>query len=1488
MINWNAFEAKNNNCEQWAFENMSYFLFCAELECHIGLFRYKNQAGIETEPVEINGKSYGFQAKYYKTPISQNKNDIIGSIEIAKAKNTQLDIIFLFLNQELSEGKKNKKPQYQIEIEQAAQKVGMQVEWRVPSFIEYQLSQPKNNWIFDIFFGLNGLSPDFFNHQVEKEIANLGPRFDRKLNFDLPIAQLFDTISHNEMFYHRFIQVLDKWLTEKSYRKLKDNEHLAEIETELDSLKNQLIEWIKIFQYSLKDSISLTPFLNNLSTLSKAIQGKRDELYLQKETKNTSNNYDIEQSRLREIVDGIDDFLDEIDKLKINLNNNPTLIIQGEAGCGKSHLLGDIATQRKNHSLPTILLLGTTFNNTNTIEKNILNKLDITCSFNEFLTNLNRIGLQMNSRILILIDAINEGAGADLWRDQIAGFTNEISKYPAIGLVLTIRSTYFNDIIPNSFKSDNKISIITHEGFRGNEYQALKLFCQHYDLKLPNFPILNPEYSNPLFLHLICEAIKNTPDKSFPKGFNGINKTYNLYKKALDRKFEGKRHEYKHREIVTAAIEKFADALFQTEYGQLECKDVVVLFTNEFPNFPHLLADLIEECVFIKMRYEYSEIPKELILFSYQKLGDFFIAEDLLKPYKTAEEVKSAFKAEAKFHKITNEFQWAHRGVVEAFSVLLPEKYNLEIFELIEFFLEKETNKMRHKSIVHHTYNWFIDILTNSLKWRDVKSIDNEKITEWLNKNNKYLGHNDWLYTLTELSAIPNHPFNSDRLNRYLAQYTMPERDSFLQKYILWYNGHNDNDIAFPLQRLIDWAWSANISYNTDAETARLVAQTLSWVLSSTNIALRDQTTKALVNLLEQQPEVLITMLKTFEKIDDLYVLERLYAVAYGCILRTEKEESIMKIAQYVYDTIFKSSYPPVHILLRDYARNIVEYAIYKNPKLVINVNLIRPPYKTEMPVLPTKEDDVKKYELDYNNTDYKQRYGNEHNAIYGSLISGIADFGHYTVESAVNHFASFSFREDDNYKSFLKSLKKNTREMIEALYVCERSLKDFYKKTDYYKRIGVGYSDSQKKYLDLQKEAKSVISRMIHESLDSEQIDYFNNSIIPYFDRKLNIESFNAWSVRYWIVKRVFELGYNRDINGEFDSYVRDYNGYGRHENKIERIGKKYQWIAFYEILATLTDNYKLKDGWGTDSKFEFYKGTWQNYLRNIDPAYITKNKEEKEDNVIKIIKEWWEDEECIQWNYPDNEWVQTIEDLPLPERIIQKKDLQTNEWLRLQHYVTWREPKKIGKDKYEGRRKEVWYIIQAYLIKKSDKQKIINYLSNQNFWGRWLPENRDDYSSLFNREKFWSPAYLDTYKSEKRIWTKIRDTNYKVIVANESAKGLIENDKSGANQSYNIPCKFIFEGMNLQYAPIDGNLKNINNEIVVTNNNSTGVLIKKKDLISFLDENDLDIIWTVLGEKFSYIDSRSEESYFKVPCGVYYLEDLEINGEIKMYDRD
>jgi hypothetical protein len=66
-VNWNNFKAKFNGREQKSFEALCYLLFCSEFEQKQGLFRYKNQTGIETEPIERNGEIIAWQAKFWET-----------------------------------------------------------------------------------------------------------------------------------------------------------------------------------------------------------------------------------------------------------------------------------------------------------------------------------------------------------------------------------------------------------------------------------------------------------------------------------------------------------------------------------------------------------------------------------------------------------------------------------------------------------------------------------------------------------------------------------------------------------------------------------------------------------------------------------------------------------------------------------------------------------------------------------------------------------------------------------------------------------------------------------------------------------------------------------------------------------------------------------------------------------------------------------------------------------------------------------------------------------------------------------------------------------------------------------------------------------------------------------------------------------------------------------------------------------------------------
>ncbi|MDD4439888.1 MAG: ATP-binding protein, partial [Tissierellia bacterium] len=183
-MSWKIFGVKYDKRETWAFEQMSYLLFCAEFNNRVGLFRYKNQTGIETEPIEKDGKYYGFQSKFYTNSIAVNIDDIIDSIKKAKSKNKQLDELLLYINQELSESttKSKKKPQYQLDIEKAAKTAGISIQWRVPSNFELQLSLPENKYINDIFFSLDPNEGDLLD-EISKHNENILQAIQTEITF---------------------------------------------------------------------------------------------------------------------------------------------------------------------------------------------------------------------------------------------------------------------------------------------------------------------------------------------------------------------------------------------------------------------------------------------------------------------------------------------------------------------------------------------------------------------------------------------------------------------------------------------------------------------------------------------------------------------------------------------------------------------------------------------------------------------------------------------------------------------------------------------------------------------------------------------------------------------------------------------------------------------------------------------------------------------------------------------------------------------------------------------------------------------------------------------------------------------------------------------------------------------------------------------------------------------------------------------------------
>jgi len=149
--NWDIFKRKFSDNSHGVFEWFCYLLFCKEFKKDKGIFRYKNQSAIETDPIEEKNEVIGWQAKFYETSLSSHKKELIDTLEKAKRDYPNITKIIFYTNQEWGQDK-GKKPQGLEEIETIASKLNIKLEWRTASFFESPFVCIENEIIAKYFF----------------------------------------------------------------------------------------------------------------------------------------------------------------------------------------------------------------------------------------------------------------------------------------------------------------------------------------------------------------------------------------------------------------------------------------------------------------------------------------------------------------------------------------------------------------------------------------------------------------------------------------------------------------------------------------------------------------------------------------------------------------------------------------------------------------------------------------------------------------------------------------------------------------------------------------------------------------------------------------------------------------------------------------------------------------------------------------------------------------------------------------------------------------------------------------------------------------------------------------------------------------------------------------------------------------------------------------------------------------------------------------
>lgn len=173
---WDKFKAKFSENPQDNFEWFCNLLFCKEFNLPFGIFRYKNQSGIETDPIIKEDEVIGWQAKFYETTLSSHKKDLLATIKRTKRDYPDITKIILYSNQEWvqrldQKDKAKKPPKGLIEIEEKAKKLQIEIDWRTAGFFESHFVTIDNKIIAQHFFSLDQSIIDLVNEKKEHNDA---------------------------------------------------------------------------------------------------------------------------------------------------------------------------------------------------------------------------------------------------------------------------------------------------------------------------------------------------------------------------------------------------------------------------------------------------------------------------------------------------------------------------------------------------------------------------------------------------------------------------------------------------------------------------------------------------------------------------------------------------------------------------------------------------------------------------------------------------------------------------------------------------------------------------------------------------------------------------------------------------------------------------------------------------------------------------------------------------------------------------------------------------------------------------------------------------------------------------------------------------------------------------------------------------------------------------------------------------------------------
>lgn len=1162
--------------------------------------------GLECYRTYADGREVGWQAKYFVNGFDATQiSDIGESLQRAMAAHPRLNKFIVCLPTDLQDNRSGKKlsqlQRYEAWRDKSIQTAATQgrtleIELWSASGITERLGRntPAYSGRARFWFDTVRFNPAWFREKFEVQLRNLGERYSPESHVDLPIRQALQALARDP----ELLKEPNAWAAKITYRldgatRSLAREGLTSAADRMRQACEPLLHAIARSPATLDAPVPLDTWLSLSAAGTQSVSDALTEL----EAKVADKDRTLARRDLFDLYTSIDHVHRELTSTRWGLANKRELVISGQAGIGKSHLVADFGAKQLDLDRPFVLVLNGTL-----IEadpwKQIRDQLDLAqVSNNEFLGALDAAAEAAGCRSVLAIDALNEKHGVDLWESRLQGFVAQIQQFPRLTLVLTVRDTYLH------YLPLDGIEQVVHRGFAGHSGAAAKAYLDRRGIARPSSPNLAREFENPLFLRTCCAYLDAENLKQFPKGLEGITAIFDFYLSAVAKKVERQLRLVPQQKIARKALDAFLEACAtHDDGGNLPLDTAIDLLERVHPSGGRednsLLSTFLSEGVLTQEIERHDSEILETVRFTFERLSDHLRAKHLIAKIDSTD-LKGSFQQEPLATYFGPYASWHFAGVIEAMAVQLPENFGYEIFDVLP------ENSIEDPSL--H------DAFITSLAWRASKAFTSRTV-DWVEKVCELTERSPYGLLLL-VCTEPENQFNAEWLHRDLWKRPMPQRDAVWSIFLA------EDDLAEggAVESLIEWAWSVEAG-EVEEQRLWLASVALTWFLSTSNRAVRDRATKGLVNLLSSKLSVAATLLDRFAQVDDPYICERLLAACYGATMQGVDRTGCNAVASAVWRNYFAAERtPPLHLLARDYALGTLLYAqamVQCLPE--VDIDAAKAKFTSPWPLEKVTDEDLKEYR--------KKGYGD---SIFSSTDKH-GDFGNYTVSRWLHDIVNLpkalaGQTTQQVYARWAADLESKATEEQRRAYAdllrASRSYRELPKR-DWFTDKGKLNEEQLAKALA---QANKVFKHQLSPEMLAEYTAFAEQHLLEAArmnDDNRRPPEFDHAVVRRWICARAHTMGWTEELFETFDRgphISRDRMG----NHRIERIGKKYQHIALAEATARLADNLAVCS-YQDDGELRIFEyGPSGRDMKDIDPSLIVRGTQETGWSSTPVT--WW-----------------------------------------------------------------------------------------------------------------------------------------------------------------------------------------------------------------------------------------------------------------------